>query len=112
VNAIPSALASEDWQLADGAARPASLIVQQRKQSYAFPYFRLVYAEGDDAGVRIAFSSHLVTVTGHGLDALLEAIAAQRVVRLMQPTENEYKFSVRGAGQAGIKNISVEATEE
>jgi hypothetical protein len=86
--------------------------VKQRKQSYAFSYFRLVYAEGDDAGVRIAFSSHLVTVTGHGLDALLEAIAAQRVVRLMQPTENEYKFSVRGAGQAGIKNISVEATEE
>jgi hypothetical protein len=105
---IPSALASEDWQFTDGAARPAALIVQQRKRSYAFPYFRFVYAEGDDAAVRIAFASHLVTVTGHGLDALLEAIAAQRVVRIVQPMENEYKFS---RGQAGIKNISVEEAE-
>jgi hypothetical protein len=91
-----STLAVEDWQLAgkDGS-KPASLVVRLRRRTYLLPYFRLVYAEGDNSQVKIAFASHKVTITGHGLAALLAALATHRVVRVMQPTKNEATFGVR-----------------
>jgi hypothetical protein len=110
-----SELASEDWQLADeDGSKPASLVVQLRRRAHILPYFRFVYAEGDNSQVNIAFASHLVTVTGHGLAALLAALAIHRVARIVQPTENEAKFGVRGLGAAkyngpGITDITVEA---
>jgi hypothetical protein len=60
--------------------------------------------------------SLLVTVTGHGLAALLAAVSAHRVVRLIQPTENEAKFSVRGTAAfdyrgPGIDSITVQKFE-
>ena len=71
-----SELASEDWQLADeDGSKPASLVVQLRRRAHVLPYFRFVYAEGDNSQVKIAFASHMVTVTGHGLAALLAALA-------------------------------------
>jgi len=107
-------LASEDWQLADGdEKRPAALVVQLRRRAYVLPYFRFVYADGDNVQVKIAFSSHLVTVSGSGLAALLAALASNLVVRIMQPTENEARFGVRGHGSAvhsgpSITDITVE----
>jgi hypothetical protein len=109
-----SELASEDWQLADeDGSKPASLVVQLRRRAHVLPYFRFVYAEGDNSQVTIAFDSHIVTVTGHGLAALLAALATHRVVRIIQPTENDAKFGVRGPGAAkyngpGITDITVE----
>jgi hypothetical protein len=108
-----SALVSEDWQLAEDGSKPASLIVQLRRRLHILPWFRFVYADGDNSLVKLAFASHGVTVTGHGLAALLAAVAGQRVLRLIQPTENEAKFGVRGPAASkysgpSIDDISVE----
>jgi hypothetical protein len=115
MSTIPqTALVSEDWQLCgDGDTKPLSLVVQLRRRAYVLPWFRFVYAEGDNAQIQIAFASHLVTVSGNGLAALLTALATQLVVRLIQPTENEAKFDVRGPGAAryhgpAITDITVE----
>jgi hypothetical protein len=110
---LESALASEDWQLEEPGVKPASLVVQLRRQVYILPWFRFVYAEGDNAQVQLAFASHLVTIAGNGLTALLAALATQRVVRLILPTENEAKFGVRGVGATkytspAITDITVE----
>jgi hypothetical protein len=103
-----SELASNDWQLADGdGLKPASLIVQLRRHAHVLPYFRFICAEGDNSQVRIAFASHKVTVTGHGLAALLAALATHRVARVIQPTENEAKFGVRGPGSTKYNGPSI-----
>jgi hypothetical protein len=87
------------------------LVVQLRRRAHVLPYFRFVHAEGENSQVKIAFASHLIT--GHGLAALLAALATHRVVRIIQPTENEAKFGVRGPGTAkydgpGITDITIE----
>jgi hypothetical protein len=103
-----SELASEDWQLADDdGSKPASLVVQLRRRAHVLPYFRFICAEGDNSQVKIAFASHLVTVTGHGLAALLGALATHRVLRVIQPTENEAKFGVRGCGSVKCNGPSI-----
>lgn len=103
-----SELASEDWQLADhDGSKPASLVVQLRRRAYVLPYFRFICAEGDNSQVKIAFASHLLTVNGHGLAALLGALATHRVVRVIQPTENEAKFDVRGTGSTRYNGPSI-----
>lgn len=105
---------STDWQLETNAdLKPAHLVVQLRRQAHVLPWMRFVFAQGDNHRVQLAFASHMVTVTGHGLAALLGALAAQQVVRLIQPTENEAKFKVRGADSEaysgpGITDITVE----
>lgn len=109
-----SALGSEDWELTDEPGpKPGCLIVQLRRRAHVMPWFRFAYAEGDNGGIVAVFASHIVTVSGHGLAVLLAAISTQRVVRLIQPTENEAKFGVRGPGAArydgpSITEISVE----
>lgn len=107
---------SDDWHIDESDARPASLIVQLRRSACVLPWFRFVYAEGDDSRIQIAFSSHLVTITGHGLAALLAGLSAHRVVRLIQPTENEAKFNIRGNSAfdtrgPGITDIAVQKVE-
>ena len=93
----PSELASEDWKCADeNANKPASLIVQLRRRVVVLPWFRFVSAEGDNMAVDIGFASHAVRVTGTGLTALLVGHANQRVIRIMEPSENEAQFGVRG----------------
>ncbi len=101
-------LASEDWHLIDeGGSKPNSLIVQLRRRAYVLPYFRFVYAEGDNSLVKITFTSHLITVSGHGLTTLLFALASNIVVRLNQPTENEARFGVRGSISAHYSGPSI-----
>ena len=95
---------------------PSSLLVQLRRRAHILPWFRFVYAEGDNSDVTLVFVSHTVTVRGHGLAALLAAISTQRVVRLVQPTENEAKFGFRGSAAdkydgPGITEITVTIPE-
>jgi hypothetical protein len=100
----PSELASEDWQLADdGAAKPTALVVQLRRQAFVLPYFRFIFAEGNNSVVRIAFASHMVNVSGEGLAALLPAFASQSVIRIIQPTDTEANFGIRGSDSARIE---------
>lgn len=58
--------------------------------------------------------SYVVTVVGHGLTVLLDALADNRVSRLIQPTENEAKFGVRGANAVHYNGpaITVEEVEQ
>jgi hypothetical protein len=92
-----SAIESPDWQFAEeDAPKPASLIVQLRRSAFVFPWFRFVYAEGDNTKVDVVFATHSIRITGHGLAALLAALAGQRVIRVIEPSENEAQFSVRG----------------
>jgi hypothetical protein len=113
-----SHLASEDWLLTkEDAPKPPCLAVQLRRSWCVLPYFRFIYASGDESQVVIAFSSHVVTVTGHGLAALLVALADTRVSRLIEPTENEAKFGVRGPNAVSYRGpaitaITVEEVEE
>ena len=109
MSTIPeSALASEDWQLAaEDSAKPVSLVIQLRRRAHVLPWFRFVHAEGDNTQVEILFPSHVVTVTGNGLAALLAALATQRVIRIVQPTENEAKFGVRGPGTGRYTGPSI-----
>jgi hypothetical protein len=107
-----TALAS-DWALAKDEQKAVSLIVHMRRSSLALPWFRFVYAQGDDSKLQLIFATHLVSIDGEGLGALLEAAANQRVISITEPTQSEAKFSVRGlnAGEvrgAAIHSITVE----
>jgi hypothetical protein len=75
----------------------------------AFPWLRFVYAEGDLSRVRIEFASYWVTVSGHGLAALLAVLANQQVVPLIRSTGKEGKFGVRGASQTKYADPSIDA---
>lgn len=103
-----SALVSEDWQLADDdGQKPASLVVQLRRGAFVFPWFRFVYAEGDNSRVEVVFATHGIQITGSSLAALLAALAGQRVIRIIEPSENEAKFSVRGASTGRYKGPAI-----
>jgi hypothetical protein len=102
--------------LAEEGSKPTSLVVQLRREVFALPWFRFFYAQGDNSSVQIVFASHTVTVTGHGLAALLSSIATERLSRLVQPSDNEARFAVRGPGAAqyagpSITAINVEKSE-
>jgi hypothetical protein len=103
-----SELVSEDWQLAEeNNDRPTNLTVHLRRRTHILPYFRLICAEGDDSQVLISFASHSVKITGHGLEALLAALSTQSVVSLIQPTENEAKFGIRGPNAIKIDGPAI-----
>jgi hypothetical protein len=112
---IATASASKsDWQIAEEGTKPLSLVVQLRRKTIVLPWFRFIASEGDDSRVDIVFASHVIHVTGHSLSALLSDLASQGVVRLLQPTESEAKFGIRGSEGASVSgacitDISVEA---
>jgi len=113
-----SALASEDWQLAaEDAPKPISLVVQRRREVLVLPWFRFVYAAGDNTQVEIVFATHVVNVEGFELAALLAAVSFQNVIRLIEPSEKEARFGVRGAHGnkqmgPGIQSIAVSKVEQ
>jgi hypothetical protein len=107
-NGIPdAALLSEDWQLAPDEHRPLSVLFQLHRGVHGFPWIRLVHFEGDNNAVTMDFASHTVTITGQGLAALLAAIAGQRVIRVMEASQNEATFGVRGPGAASYSGPAV-----
>jgi hypothetical protein len=87
---------SEDWELVEKGHRAASIMVEWRRSIRVYPWFRFTKAEGNSSSVDLEFGDDVITVTGNRLDVLLRAIAEHRVIRLIQPTENEAKFNVRG----------------
>ena len=95
--------------MAEEGSKPSSLVVQLRRDVFTLPWFRFVYAQGDNSNVRIVFASHMVTVTGHGLAALLSAVATERLFRLVQPSENEARFAVRGPNANQYSGPSITA---
>jgi hypothetical protein len=72
----------------------ATLEIVLQKQTVVLSWHQFVYAEGDSAQVRMAFASHDVVINGAGLDPLLSAIAARRVVSLRESIRSE-RFSAQ-----------------
>ena len=109
MSSIPhSGSASESWLLADEDGAPStSLMVQLRRRALVLPYRRFLYAQGNDAEVQIAFASHLITVTGHGLGSLLIALATQQALRLIQPAESDVTICSTGSDTAAPGRVSI-----
>jgi hypothetical protein len=78
------------WQ-ADDRTSPG-IHIRLLKQGFVFPWSQLVYAEGTEAELRIAFTTHDVIVRGHGLSSLLEDVATQRLTHLREPARTD-KFT-------------------
>jgi hypothetical protein len=102
-----NAASTSDWTLAKDEHKAVSLIVHQRRSSLALPWFRFVYAQGDDSRLQLIFATHLVSIDGEGLAPLLEAAAAQRVMSITEPTQNEAKFGVRGPNAGEVQGGAV-----
>ena len=80
-----------------GAGDPAATLeIVLQKQTVVLSWHQFVYAEGDSEQVRMAFASHDVLISGSGLDPLLAAIAAHRIVSLRESVRSE-RFSVQAA---------------
>jgi hypothetical protein len=86
----------------------ATLEIVLQKQTVVLSWHQFVYAEGNSERVRMAFASHDVEISGSGLDLLLPAIAARRVVSLRASVRSE-----RFSAQAGrfIREIVVRKVE-
>jgi hypothetical protein len=98
---------SAPWVISAGNPT-ATLEIVLQKQTVVLSWHQFVYAEGDSEQVRMAFASHDVVISGAGLDLLLPAIAAHRVVSLRASVRSE-----RFSGQAGrfISEIVVRKVE-
>ena len=72
----------------------ATLEIVLQKQTVVLSWDQFVYAEGDSEQVRMAFASHDVVISGSGLDPLLSAIAARRVISLRESIRSE-RFSAQ-----------------
>jgi hypothetical protein len=109
---------SEDWELVEEGLRAASIMIQWRRSIRVYPWFRFTKAEGNTDTVSLEFGDDVITVTGKRLHVLLRAIAEHRVLRLIQPTENEAKFDVRGdnatrqTGRPTITQILIDGETE
>jgi len=82
-------------------------MIQLRQLSHVLPWFRFEHAEGTDGLIEITFATHSIAISGQGLAVLLEAIAAHQVVRIIEPTEKEARFSVRGANAAHLSGPQI-----
>ena len=83
------------WVISAGDPVATVEIVLQ-EQTAVLSWHQFVYAEGDSEQVRMAFASHDVVISGSGLDPLLAAIAAHRVVSLRESVRPE-RFSAQAA---------------
>jgi hypothetical protein len=101
---------------AENSSKPVALIIELRRQVFVLPWYRFVYAEGTQEQLKLQFASHSIAISGYGLAALLVPIAAQRVLRISEPSQNQAKFGVRGPDAEahrgpGITEIVVEESE-
>jgi hypothetical protein len=109
---------SSDWQTAKGDEhKPECLFVQLRRGAFVFPWMRFVVAEGENTKIHIVFATHEVIIKGQGLSALLTAVSSQRVIRVIEPSQSEATFGVRGSATAkhdgpGIESIAVKDLSE
>jgi hypothetical protein len=87
---------------------PVTLEILLHRQTVVLSWSQFVYAEGNSEEVRIAFASHDVVVKGAGLDPLLPAIAAHRIVSLRESVRSE-RFS--GQAERFISEIVIRRIE-
>ena len=86
----------------------SNLEVVLRKKTYVLPWCQFLFAEGGDAEIRLAFSTHDVVITGNRLEKLLEYLSARRLNTLEEPGRaDRFAFSV---GQQ-ISSISVQKVD-
>jgi hypothetical protein len=107
VNAVSAGNAP--WVISAGDP-VATLEIVLQKQTVVLSWHQFVYAEGDGEQVRMAFASHDVVITGAGLDPLLSAIAARRVVSLRESVRSE-RFSAQAGrfiGQIVVRRVEGE----
>jgi len=89
--------------------RAVALEVVLLKQTWVLPWSQLLYAEGGEDEVRLAFATHDVVVKGGGLDELLSALADQRLAAIREPARAD-RFS--GASGRFIREIVVRSVDE
>ena len=97
------------WVISAGDSA-ATLEIVLQKQTIVLSWHQFVYAEGDGEYVRMAFASHDILISGAGLDALLPAIAARRVVSLRESVRSE-RFSAQAGrfiGQIVVRRVEGE----
>jgi hypothetical protein len=68
---------------------PAGVEIRLLKDTLVLPWNQFLYAEGGNEKIRIAFSTHDIMVTGHGLGAMLADLLAQRVSTMREPSRAE-----------------------
>ncbi len=108
---------SEDWQLADQGERAMSLTVVWNRSTRIYPWYRFTRATGNARSIELDFGGDLITVVGNRVHTLFPAIAEQRIISLIQPTENEVKFdvrqgSVKQTGRPTIHQILIDGQTE
>ena len=97
------------WVISAGDPVGTLEIVLQ-KQTVVLSWHQFVYAEGNSEQVRMAFASHDVVISGSGLDQLVAAIAAHRVVSLRASVRSE-RFSAQAGrfiGEMIVRRVESE----
>lgn len=74
----------QGWKVTEKGRSPA-LLVRLRQRSYVLSWSLFLYAEGTEAQVRVVFHTHVLTLEGAGLSALLSDLAQQVVTELIEP---------------------------
>jgi hypothetical protein len=85
--------------------RPAGMEIRLLKQTLVLPWSQFLYAQGDDEKIRIAFSTHDISISGAGLGSLLGDLSVQRVCLLREPVRAERLSSDSGPR---ITSISIQ----
>ena len=93
-----------DIRYKEPTSHPAGVQIQLFNRTYVFPWSQFLYAEGDSGEIRMAFSTHDVTIKGVRLDMLLEGITFQKVSNLRESLRAESMLSNSGLT---ISNIVV-----
>ena len=78
------------------------------KRTFVLPWSQFLFAEGGNDGIRLAFSTHDVIVTGSYLGLILQDLSGQRLSRLQESARPERFSSVTGPQ---ITSISVQKVE-
>ena len=80
--------ANTPWVISS-TGQPPTLEIATFKQTVILSWNQFVLAEGAEDEIRIVFASHDIVVKGAGLDTLLRAIAAHRVVLIRETARSE-----------------------
>jgi hypothetical protein len=97
------------WIISTDRPVPA-LEVVLLKQTLVLSWNQLVYAEGGDDEVRIAFASHDVFVRGAGLSSLLHAIPGLQVASIRESARSDRFFGteVRFIRQIEVRRVDAD----
>ncbi len=95
---------SKTW-IAREHDHPAGMEIRLLKETVVLPWNQFLYAQGDDDKIRIAFSTHDISISGAGLGSLLGDLSAQRVSLLREPVRAE-RFS--SDSKPHITSISIQ----